>query len=397
MDWFVWLIWILVVILVIILISLYVRARSRAVSGGGRSGDSGSLDGGTRPAAQHMAIVYEETASPVEESATPVRDGTVPVDETPTPVEHRTVPVEKPEALRGAPDSTSPQTSGGSGTSGGKVRASESSVAADKPAEPGQTLEDESSQPGHATAYETARPGVTAGKSAQPDETTANKAAQPDLSTPANKAAQPDLSTPAETAKMGEAPRGAAYGLGADGPAPGGSAADSTFDSSARTQSKEALPAPGSYTTGSTQWAPDAPISQESRTSKPASDAVPRATTPAAAPSVAPAPADDAVTPAPAEDAVAPAPEHGPDAPAPASGADAAAPAAFPPGTAPFGRDSAAPRPDGAAPAGFMIKGITHPMVYHGPDSPEYPNITAEVWFRTYDAAEASGFRRANG
>ena len=385
MDWFVWLIWILVVILVIILISLYVRARSRAVSGGGRSGDSGSLDGGTRPAAQHMAIVYEETASPVEESATPVRDGTVPVDETPTPVEHRTVPVEKPEALRGAPDSTSPQTSGGSGTGGGNVGASESSVTADKPAEPGQTLEDGSSRSGHSTPYETARPDVTAAKPAQPDETTANKAAQP------------DQSTAAETAKMGQAPRGAAYGLRADGPAAGGSAADSTFDSSARTQAKEALPAPGSYTTGSTQWAPDAPIPQESRTFKPASDAVPRATTPAAAPSVVPAPAEDAVTSAPAEDAVAPAPEHGPDAPAPASGADAAAPAAFPPGTAPFGPDSAAPRPDGAAPAGFMIKGITHPMVYHGPDSPEYPNITAEVWFRTYDAAEASGFRRANG
>lgn len=68
----------------------------------------------------------------------------------------------------------------------------------------------------------------------------------------------------------------------------------------------------------------------------------------------------------------------------------------FAPGTAPFGPDSAAPGTDGAAPAGFMIKAAAEPLVYYGPDSPGYHEITADVWFRTYDAAEAAGFRRAD-
>ncbi|MDQ6753025.1 MAG: hypothetical protein M3017_06405 [Actinomycetota bacterium] len=68
----------------------------------------------------------------------------------------------------------------------------------------------------------------------------------------------------------------------------------------------------------------------------------------------------------------------------------------FAPGAAPFGPDSAAPGADGAAPAGFMIKATAEPLAYYGPDSPDYHEITADIWFRTYDAAEAAGFRRAN-
>jgi hypothetical protein len=44
-----------------------------------------------------------------------------------------------------------------------------------------------------------------------------------------------------------------------------------------------------------------------------------------------------------------------------------------------------------------MIKATTNPKVYHGPDSPAYADVVAEVWFRTYDAAEGAGFGRANG
>lgn len=148
------------------------------------------------------------------------------------------------------------------------------------------------------------------------------------------------------SAERAEAPQGAAFSLMSHGVTPGESAVDEALGSSSEQpavaepeRSTESAPAPGSYQTGSTEWAPDAPIAR-----RPEAPTQPR----------------------------------------------------FAPGTAPFGPDSAAPGADGAAPAGFMIKATAEPLVYHGPDSPDYHEITADVWFRTYDAAEAAGFRRSN-
>jgi len=58
----------------------------------------------------------------------------------------------------------------------------------------------------------------------------------------------------------------------------------------------------------------------------------------------------------------------------------------------PYGPDSAAPLEDGAAPAGFDIKGNQNSMKYHTAESPWYAQTVAEVWFRTEEAAEAAGF-----
>ncbi len=58
----------------------------------------------------------------------------------------------------------------------------------------------------------------------------------------------------------------------------------------------------------------------------------------------------------------------------------------------PFGPDSAEPLADGAAPAGFTIKGNTGSMKYHTTESQWYDRTVAEVWFRTAEAAEAAGF-----
>ncbi len=58
-----------------------------------------------------------------------------------------------------------------------------------------------------------------------------------------------------------------------------------------------------------------------------------------------------------------------------------------------YGPDSHAPLVDpDKAPKGFPIKGNADSMLYHVPDSPFYSRTTAEVWFRTAEAAEAAGF-----
>ncbi len=62
-----------------------------------------------------------------------------------------------------------------------------------------------------------------------------------------------------------------------------------------------------------------------------------------------------------------------------------------------FGPDSAGPTPDGSAPEGFTVKGNKDSMKYHVEGSRWYDATTAEVWFRTAEAAEAAGFEPAGG
>lgn len=62
--------------------------------------------------------------------------------------------------------------------------------------------------------------------------------------------------------------------------------------------------------------------------------------------------------------------------------------------SAPYGIGSAAPLANGAAPAGFTIKGNADSMLYHPPESPYYGRTIAEVWFRTEADAERAGFTR---
>ncbi|MDQ2797160.1 MAG: 50S ribosomal protein L17 [Actinomycetota bacterium] len=62
-----------------------------------------------------------------------------------------------------------------------------------------------------------------------------------------------------------------------------------------------------------------------------------------------------------------------------------------------YGADSAAPSPDGSAPAGFDIKGNQDSMKYHEPDGQWYDQTIAEVWFKTAASAEAAGFEKAGG
>ena len=63
--------------------------------------------------------------------------------------------------------------------------------------------------------------------------------------------------------------------------------------------------------------------------------------------------------------------------------------------TASFGADSAAATEDGAAPAGFDIKGNDDSRSSTRRRSPWYDRTNAEVWFRTAEAAEAAGFVNA--
>ena len=46
-------------------------------------------------------------------------------------------------------------------------------------------------------------------------------------------------------------------------------------------------------------------------------------------------------------------------------------------------------------PEGFAVKGNEDSMKYHLPDSQWYDQTTAEVWFRSEDAAQAAGFTKA--
>ncbi|WP_151526022.1 50S ribosomal protein L17, sunset domain variant [Serinicoccus kebangsaanensis] len=62
-----------------------------------------------------------------------------------------------------------------------------------------------------------------------------------------------------------------------------------------------------------------------------------------------------------------------------------------------FGPDSHPATEDGAAPEGFDVKGNADSMKYHVPGSRWYDNTTAEVWFRSAEAAEAAGFEPAGG
>ena len=62
-----------------------------------------------------------------------------------------------------------------------------------------------------------------------------------------------------------------------------------------------------------------------------------------------------------------------------------------------FGPDSAPATEDGNAPDGFEVKGNVNSMKYHVPGSRWYDATTAEVWFRTADAAAEAGFEPAGG
>lgn len=60
----------------------------------------------------------------------------------------------------------------------------------------------------------------------------------------------------------------------------------------------------------------------------------------------------------------------------------------------PFGPGSAMPRPGGGRPADdFAVKASVTALRYCTEDSPQYPRMVAEVWFRTPADAERVGFR----
>jgi hypothetical protein len=62
-----------------------------------------------------------------------------------------------------------------------------------------------------------------------------------------------------------------------------------------------------------------------------------------------------------------------------------------------FGRNSAAPKPDGTAPSeDFTVKGNADSMLFHTTDSPYYSRTKAEVWFKEPADAEAAGFAAWN-
>ncbi|WP_414936026.1 hypothetical protein [Amycolatopsis sp. cmx-11-51] len=81
-------------------------------------------------------------------------------------------------------------------------------------------------------------------------------------------------------------------------------------------------------------------------------------------------------------------------APEPPPARQTAAPVAesVPPG--PFGPGSAMPRPGGGRPADdFAVKASVTALRYCTEDSPSFPKMVAEVWFRTASDAERVGFR----
>ena len=63
-------------------------------------------------------------------------------------------------------------------------------------------------------------------------------------------------------------------------------------------------------------------------------------------------------------------------------------------GDEPYGAGSARVAAGASAPSGYTIKGNEDSMLYHTTDSPWYKQTIAEVWFRTEEAAERSGFTR---
>jgi large subunit ribosomal protein L17 len=58
----------------------------------------------------------------------------------------------------------------------------------------------------------------------------------------------------------------------------------------------------------------------------------------------------------------------------------------------PYGEGSHAPLDDDSQPEDFSIKGTEDSKYYYTPDSPQYDQTVAEVWFATPEAAEAAGF-----
>jgi hypothetical protein len=82
----------------------------------------------------------------------------------------------------------------------------------------------------------------------------------------------------------------------------------------------------------------------------------------------------------------------------PKSGTVSAEPAATPAAgslpTGPFGPGSAMPRPGGGRPAEeFTVKASVTALRYCAEDSPQFPRMVAEVWFRSAEDAERVGFR----
>ncbi len=71
---------------------------------------------------------------------------------------------------------------------------------------------------------------------------------------------------------------------------------------------------------------------------------------------------------------------------------DTTTPSSLPPG--PFGPGSAMPKPGGGRPSEeFTVKASVTALRYCTEESPEYPRMVAEVWFRTPADAERVGFR----
>jgi uncharacterized membrane protein ArfC len=60
--------------------------------------------------------------------------------------------------------------------------------------------------------------------------------------------------------------------------------------------------------------------------------------------------------------------------------------------TGPYGAGSAKAATDGSGPAGWTVKGNEDSMLYHTPDSPNYKQTIAEVWFRNEESAQRAGF-----
>jgi len=59
----------------------------------------------------------------------------------------------------------------------------------------------------------------------------------------------------------------------------------------------------------------------------------------------------------------------------------------------PYGTGSASPKTDGSAPsAAYTVKGNADTMLYYTPDSPDFDETKAEVWFKTAAYAEKAGF-----
>ena len=58
--------------------------------------------------------------------------------------------------------------------------------------------------------------------------------------------------------------------------------------------------------------------------------------------------------------------------------------------------DSHVPLEDASkAPEGYPVKGNENSMKYHTPDGQWYDTTTAEVWFKSEEAAQAAGFTKA--